>query len=124
MDHHFNGNFGGDYVEGNKHTNRPDGPSPDHPNAIECPQCWEATWRGTRNCVNCEYDVWEHRFQLRKKAFQKRNQIFAILMFAVFLITLAINNLINQPPMWLVFLPFVALFGVFISFKNYENFKG
>ena len=120
----FNGNFGGDYVEGNKYSNRPDGPSLDHPNAMECPQCWKGTWRGTQNCIHCEYDIWEHHFQLRKKAFQRRNQIFAILMFAVFLIALVVNNFIDNLPMWLVFLPFVALFGVLIAFKNHENFRG
>ena len=50
----FNGNFGGDYVEGNKYTSRPDGPSLDHPNAIECPQSWKTTWRGPQKCVHCE----------------------------------------------------------------------
>lgn len=124
MNHHFNGNFGGDYVEGNKYSIRPDAPSLNHPNAMECPQCWKGTWRGTQNCIHCEYDIWEHDFQLRKKAFQKRNQIFALLMFTVFSIGLAINNFIDNPPMWLVFLPFIALFGVFIAFKNHESFRG
>lgn len=120
----FNGNFGGDYVEGNKYSNRPDGPPLDHPNAMECPQCWKGTWRGTQNCIHCEYDIWEHDFQLRKKAFQKRNQIFTLCMFAVFVCGLAVNNIIDHPPTWLILLPFVALVGMFIAFKNHENFRG
>lgn len=120
----FNGNFGGDYVEGDKISNRPDVPAHNHPNAIECPQCWKTTWKGTQNCVHCEYDIWEHHFHLKKKAFQKRNQIFALCMFAVFLISLAGNNFIDHPPMWLVVLPFAALCGVFIAVKNHENFRG
>ena len=68
----FTGNFGGDCVEGNKYTSRPDGPSLDHPNAIECPQCWKTTWRGTQKCVHCEYDVWLHFEELGKK---KRKEV-------------------------------------------------
>ncbi len=76
MNHHFNGNFGGDYVEGDKHSNRPDSPDPDHPNAIECPQCWKTTWVGTEKCVHCEYDIKGYLYRIdrdrRKAEFDKR----------------------------------------------------
>lgn len=106
MDHYFNGNFGGDYVEGNKISNRPDSPSPDHPNAIECPQCWKITWKGTQNCVHCSYDVWRHNFSVKKKCIPKAKSNFRNNYVYYFLIGLVFNNIIDNPPMWLVFLPF------------------
>ena len=76
MDHHFNGNFGGDYVEGDKHSNRPDSPSSDHPNALECPQCCKTTWMRTQKCVHCEYDIESYLYRIdrdrRKANFDKR----------------------------------------------------
>ena len=94
MEHHFNGNFGGDYVEGNKVSNRPDSPDENHPNATECPQCWKTTWRGTRNCVHCEYDVWLHHENIKrnkwKKVLEKRSNICLLIGFA-FLITTMIS---------------------------------
>lgn len=50
-------------------------PPPGHPQAIACPQCHGTTWRHTRLCVACDFDIglWtaqrEEEFQrLRRQA--------------------------------------------------------
>ena len=67
----FNGDFDGDYVNGNKFVYGCKPPPNDHPNARMCPQCWESTWKATRECVRCGCDVW-HQDDLMSKQRQQK----------------------------------------------------
>ncbi|MCJ0830422.1 hypothetical protein MN869_18570 [Acinetobacter sp. NIPH1876] len=75
----FNGNFGGDHIDGDKYVGVCEPPPNDHPNARECPQCWKSTWVATRECVRCGCDVWHHDemiAQKKKKAILKARAHF------------------------------------------------
>lgn len=45
------------------HIGRAAPPPPNHPQAICCPQCRCITWRATRLCVNCDFEIgaWQER---------------------------------------------------------------
>ncbi|MDP7811619.1 hypothetical protein [Acinetobacter pittii] len=49
----------GDLVQGNKYLikNGKEAPPQDHPNGRDCPQCEGWTWKRTRECVHCGYDI-------------------------------------------------------------------
>ncbi len=38
----------------------PKGPPPHHRNGRDCPQCDRWTWKATRACVHCDYDLFAH----------------------------------------------------------------
>lgn len=118
MNQHFNGNFGGDYVEGNKFSNRPNAPEPDHPNAIECPQCWKVTWRGTQNCVHCEYDVWLHHENEKRKRYkailERRANICLVIGFVCLIVTICSFNYFSIPIIGLISF-FGCIFSLFLS---------
>lgn len=89
-ENNFHGNFGGDYVNGDKLISGCEPPPLNHPNARTCPQCWRLTWKATRKCVWCGCDVW-HQDELvvqekRKKILKKRAihlKIVAIFCFVI-----------------------------------------
>jgi hypothetical protein len=96
VDQNFNGDFGGDYVGGNKYSLRLDYPDHDHPNAIECPQCWKPTWRLTPNCVRCEYDIKSHYEEVEKvrkiEDIKKRVIILRVITICLFSFGYLITN--------------------------------
>ncbi len=89
-ENNFHGNFGGDYVNGDKLISGCEPPPSNHPNARTCPQCWRLTWKATRECVWCGCDVW-HQDELvaqekRRNILKKRAihlKIVAIFCFVI-----------------------------------------
>lgn len=68
----FNGDFDGDFVNRDKyHISWRKPPPKDHPNARDCPQCWEATWKATKKCVSCGYDIFAHDHEINQKKQQE-----------------------------------------------------
>lgn len=120
----FNGNFGGDYVNGDKHSNRPDSPPENHPNAIECPQCWKLTWRGTQHCIHCEYDIEAYLYSLdrtrRKAFFDKRVSQFYI----VGLILLGVSLILMQFTSSLVVAILFIIALVLVGMASNAKFQG
>lgn len=113
-ENNFHGNFGGDYVNGDKLISGCEPPPSNHPNARTCPQCWRLTWKATRECVWCGCDVW-HQDELvvqekRKKILKKRSNIAMVVAFCstVFLF-LSVNYFMNG---FTIFFFFVCLFSL------------
>lgn len=48
------------------------GPDPGHRNAIICPQCDRWAWRATRDCWNCEFNLFEYE---RQNVIERQRQL-------------------------------------------------
>lgn len=46
---------------------------PNHPNATLCPQCGRPTWRYSKDCRQCGYDLFAHAERERVKRIKERN---------------------------------------------------
>lgn len=114
----FNGNFGGDFVNGDKllgHKPPPLG----HPNSRDCPQCWKLTWRVTRHCVECGCDIWhqdELREQAKRKEVLKKRSACLYVATGIFLLALFISMNFLSNIFTVVFF-FLTLFSLSIGSK-------
>ena len=113
-ENNFNGNFGGDYVNGDKLVSGCEPPPNDHSNARECPQCWRSTWKATRECVRCGCDVWHHDEMVaqkqRKKLLKRRSEIaFMVSGVSVLILIISANYAANW---FIIFSFFICLFSL------------
>lgn len=70
---HLNIEVGRDMVGGDQIIVQA-GPSvdPNHHNATTCPQCERPTWRYSRNCIECGYDLFAHAEREQMKVGKSR----------------------------------------------------
>lgn len=70
-------NFGqvADCIE-NNFLGQPSLPPADHPNARQCPQCHQVTWRMTQHCLCCGVDLFAIDHHARREQVLKRRLKF------------------------------------------------
>lgn len=88
-------------------------PPHDHPNARQCPQCYEVTWRYTQYCLWCGIDLFAQDELDREQRVRQRRTRVMLSSLAVSLACLAAA--MYGPDEYKIVFGGVGLFALFIS---------
>lgn len=87
-------------ITGISHIYKYKAPPLNHHNGMYCPNCDGWTWKTTRQCVECSYDIWTH-FEIienkrRIQILKKRSFYFHMIAFGLMLISVITINFFSS----------------------------